>query len=167
MKSPLIPGLALVLLYACFLGSWIWCGYLLPEHVASHFDANGKPNGWMSHSAHQTFMLLFGLFFPLFIVLVCYLTRLLPPGLVNIPNRDYWLAPERGKETADYLFGHSLWLACLLVCFVMGLEYSIVQANRLTPARLSNSMLFGMLIPFLAGVGAWVVLLYRHFRLPR
>ncbi len=120
----------LALLYACFLGCWGWSGSQLPERIATHFNGRGEPNGWMSRSANQRFMLVFGLAFPLCVVLLCWLARFLPIGLVNIPHRDYWLAPERRKETSDYLICHSLWLACLAAGFVIGIQYAIVQANR-------------------------------------
>ena len=136
----------------------------MPERVATHFNGSGEPNGWMSRSANQMFMLAFGLAFPLFVVLLCYLTRFLPSGLVNIPRRDYWLAPERRNETSDYLVRHSLWFACLAVCFVIGIQYSIVQANRLTPPHLSTPILLSVAGSFLAGTAVWVVVLFHHFR---
>jgi hypothetical protein len=132
--------------------------------VATHFNGGGEPNGWMSRSDHQKFMLIFGLAFPLLVVLLCYLTRFLPSGLVNIPRRDYWLAPERRKETSDYLVRHSLWFACLAVCFVIGLQYSIVQANQQTPPHLSTMVFLALVGSFLAGTAVWVVVLCRHFR---
>lgn len=108
MKPLGILALILILLYQCFLGCWVWSGSQLPERVATHFNGSGEPNGWMSRSAHQEFMLIFGLAFPMVIVLLCYASRFLPRGLVNIPHREYWLAPERRAETSNYLLGHSL-----------------------------------------------------------
>ena len=70
MKLRWIPALILALLYACFLGCWVWSGSQLPERVATHFNGSGEPNEWMSRSANQMFMLAFGLAFPLFVVLL-------------------------------------------------------------------------------------------------
>jgi uncharacterized membrane protein len=151
MKLLWIPALIVVLLYQCFLGCWVWSGSQLPERVATHFNGGGEPNGLMSRSANQMFMLAFGLAFPLVIVMLSYATRFLPRGLVNIPHRDYWLAPERRAETSNYLLHHSLWLACLAVCFVIGIQYSIVQANRLSPPHLSTPVLLSLVGSFLAG----------------
>lgn len=136
MKSLRTPTTILALLYACCMGCWAWSAPQLPETVATHFNAHGEPNGWMSRSANQMFMLLVGLCFPLLIVLLCCATRFMPSGLVNIPHRDYWLAPERRRETSDYLVRHSLWLACLAVCFVIGIQFSIVHANNQNPPHL-------------------------------
>jgi hypothetical protein len=113
-KKRLIPlaVLLVAVLYQCFLGCWAWSASQLPDHVATHFNGSGEPNGWMSRPANQRFMLVFGFAFPLFVVLLCYLARFLSSGLVNLPRRDYWLAPERRKGTSDYLVRHSLWFAC-------------------------------------------------------
>ncbi len=154
----------LVLLYACFLGYWAWSGTQLPDRLATHFNGSSEPNGWMSRSASQTFMLVFAFLFPLFIILVCSATRFLPASLINIPNRQYWLAPERRMETSNYLVAQSLWLACLTVGFVIGIQYSIVQANRQIPPHLSTSVLLEVIVPFIAGTIIWVILLFRHFR---
>ena len=164
MKPLWILVLILVVLYQCFLGCWVWSGSQLPERVATHFNSAGEANGWMSRSGHQMFMLVFGLAFPMGIVLLSYATRFLPRGMVNIPHRDYWLAPERRRETSSYLAHHSLWLACLAVCFVIGLEFSIVQANRQHPPHLSLSALLAVVVPFLAGTMIWVLIVMRHFR---
>jgi uncharacterized membrane protein len=146
------------------MGYWARSAPQLPETLATHFSAHGEPNGWMSRSDNQMFMLIFGLCFPLLIVLLCNATRFLPRGLVNIPHRDYWLAPERRRETSNYLILHSLWLACLAVCFVIGLQFSIVHANNQEPPHLSMPMILAVVVPFLAGTVIWVVILMRHFR---
>jgi uncharacterized membrane protein len=163
-KSLLPRSFILAFLYACFLGCWAWSARQLPEYVATHFNARGEPNGWMSRSANQMFMLLFGLCFPLLIVLLSYAARFMPSALVNIPHRDYWLAPERRRETCDYLVRHSLWLACLAVCFVIGIQFSIVRASNQNPPHLSMPMILAVVGLFLAGAGICVMVLMRHFR---
>jgi len=167
MNSLRPPVILLTLLYACFLGCWTWSASQLPEHVATHFNGGGDPNGWMSRSANQILMLVFGLVFPLFVVVLSWAGRFFPSGLINVPHRDYWLAPERRKNTSDYLVRHSLWFACLGVWFVLGIQYSIVQANRQTPPHLSLAILLATVGPFLAGTAVWTMALFRHFRRPR
>ena len=87
MKLSRTPAVILAVLYLCFLGCWVWSGTQLPDRVATHFSFQGEPNGWMSRSANQTFMFIFGPAFPMFIVVLCYATRFLPPGLVNTESR--------------------------------------------------------------------------------
>jgi hypothetical protein len=160
LRTPIIP---LVLLYLCFLGYWAWSFSQLPERIATHFNLSGQPNGWMSRAANQWLVLLLSLFFPSFVVLLSYVARFVP-GIVNVPHREYWLAPERRIETSNYLVRLSLWFACLAVWFVMGIEYSIVQANQQSLPHLSNSMLLLVVGPFLIGTVVWAGVLLRHFR---
>jgi serine/threonine-protein kinase len=155
----------LALLYAGFLGHWSWSGGHLPDRVATHFNGGGEPNGWMSRDSHQTFMLIFGLSFPLLVPGLINLSRWFPRGL-NIPHKEYWLAPERKAETFSYLARHSLWFACLAIFFVTGLQHSIVQANRQIPVHLSASFILVAIGPFLAGTALWAVRLLMHFRKP-
>ncbi len=164
MKSFRNPTIVLLLLYACFLSVWASSGSHLPERIATHFNGSGEPNGWMSRSQNQRFMLIFGLLFPLFVVALCFATRFVPTSLINIPHRDYWLTPERRPETFNYLFRHSLWFACLAVGFVTGIQYLTVQANLQTPPHLSTSGIFGLAGCFLAGTAIWIVILFRHFK---
>jgi hypothetical protein len=108
-------------------------------------------------------MLIFGLAFPLFIVVLSYAARFLPSALINIPHREYWLVPEKRLETSNYLVWGSLWVACLAVWFVSGILLSIVDANQRTPARLSVPILLGSVLPFLVGTVIWLIALVRHF----
>jgi len=167
MKSSRAAGIVLALLYGCFLGYWAWSGSQLPERVATHFGVGGEPDGWMTRSASQKSALVFGFAFPLFVVVLCYAARFLPERLINLPRKDYWLAPERRSETFNYLVGHSLWFACLAVCFVIWVQYSIVQANQRTPPHLVSAQDLSAAGLFMVGTAIWVLALVRHFHRPR
>ena len=64
MKTLRAPALVLGLLYLCFFGYLAVSSSQLPKRVATHVDARGRPNGWMSRAAHLRFMIVFGLSFP-------------------------------------------------------------------------------------------------------
>ncbi len=81
-----------------------------------------------------------------------YLARYLPDHSVNIPNRAYWLAPERRREAHGKLFAFGLWLGCLLVVFFEGLHVLTVLANRAVPARLPAKGTAVLAGAFLIGV---------------
>jgi serine/threonine-protein kinase len=164
MKSWRLPALFLPLLLACLFGWLAFSADQLPERVATHFDGSGRPNGWMNRSTHLRFLATLGTGLPLLIVGVCFVLRFLPNRRVNLPNRDYWLAAERRAQTFAFLHRHLLWLACLLVGFVIGLHWAILQANRLPSPRLSTPLLLAMTGGLLAGIGVWMVTLLLRFR---
>lgn len=156
----------LVVLWIGFGASLLGSVPLLPQRMATHFDGAGHPNGWMSRSEHLIFMAAFGVGFPLFILGMCRAARYLPTSAINIPHRGYWLAAERRDESTDYLFQHSVWLACLGVAFITGLHWSVVFSNQRQPVHLPMTWVFAVTGPFLCGVVVWVVGLYRRFRKP-
>ena len=96
-------------------------------------------------------------------VALCYATRFLPNNLVNLPNREFWLASERRQETAAYVGRHSLWLACMMVLFFTGLHLLVVVANRPGSRELSMSWILVLTFGLLAGTGVWAAGLLRHF----
>jgi len=158
-----------------YLLAWLYLGFLaflvvsfneLPEHVASHFNAAGEPDGWMSRAAHMKFMAVFGTVFPFGIVTVCYLVRFLPDALINIPHRDHWLAPERRSASLQQLFRHSLWFACLGTGFMAGVHLLVLRANTQQPPRLSVALMLIVTGYFIIGLLWWIVSLLRRFRLP-
>ena len=88
----------------------------------------------------------------------------IPVSFVNLPHRDYWLAPERRRVALAILLRYSLWLASMTVLFITGIHRLIVQANQ--PGQAPHLSGLGIALVagiFLAGTGVWVVLLLRHF----
>ena len=156
----------LVVLFAGFVTSVAWAASMLPANVATHFNAMGVPDGWMSRSIHLATISAFGVLFPGFLIGVCWSVRFMPTSLVNIPHREYWLSSEHRGESARFLFRHSLWLGCLSLGFVTGLNVLIVISNLSQPVHLP--FVWGILTVglFIGGVAVWVILLYRRFRLP-
>jgi hypothetical protein len=163
MKTIRTPALVLGLLYLCFFGYLVSSSSHLPGRVATHFDGSGRPNGWMSRTAHLRSMIMFGLAFPLFVPAISYTSRFLPDRLFHLPDRDYWLAPVRRPETMAYLFRHALWFASMALCFVIGIHWSIIHANSLAHAHLSTLLALALAGCFLAGTAVWGVSMIRHF----
>jgi len=151
-----------------------WTGFLvatvgmLPDQIASHFAWGGHADAWMTREGYLTWMLAFGVVFP---VLVTAMAGLLPrawPGLtfVNLPNRDYWFAPERRADSLAYLGRHACWLGCLIVLMIAGVHTLILRAHEANPPTLPLAPFASLLIGFLVCVGVWILLLYRRFQRP-
>ena len=160
----IIPLLVLAVCYVLFFG-YVNATYGdLPAKVASHFDIEGQPNGWMSRETCVGFTLGLGILMPAFIVGMMGGAGRIPVSFINLPHRDYWLAPERRQAALAILLRFSLWFACMNVLFVTGLHWLIVQANL--PGQSPHMGGLGIALVtggFLAGTGVWVLLLLRHF----
>jgi hypothetical protein len=134
----------------------------LPGVVASHFNAAGIANAWQPKQAFmETYgIVLLGIAAVYFVVPRLLFT--LPPEMIHLPNKSYWLAPERRIQTLDdfadrfAVLGAGT-LALAVICFQL-----VFQAN------LSGSGLSGA-IPALLGVygafaATWLALLLLRFR---
>jgi uncharacterized membrane protein len=168
MKTIVFPTVVLALCFLVFLIALATSYPALPERVASHFGIDGQPNGWMSRDGEIDFMLGFGLFIPVFIVVMMASTGWIPVSFVNLPHRDYWFAPERRPSTRAILLRFGLWMASLSLLFFAALQELIVAANAPgTAPHLSNTGIFVVGGGFLAGTIVWALILRRRFsRLP-
>ncbi len=160
----LAPLSTLALSYVLFFGYLIGSYDSLPQHVASHFDFQGQPDGWMSRNDLVGFTVGLGIFMPAVLVGLMASAGRIPVHLVNLPNRDYWLAPERRKETSSVLLYYALWFASMNVLFVTGVHWLVVQANKAGGSQhLDETGIVIVLGGFLLGSGLWIGLLKRQF----
>jgi len=166
MKSAPIPSIVLALLVVAFAVDLYLSTPQIPGEMATHFDASGHPDGWMTRSGHLGFMMCIGLGTPLLLAGLCYFIRNIPSSAINIPHRDYWLAPERRDETDRRLIAHLLWLPCLMILFFAAVHHLILAANTSVPPHLPSSGMIAAIGGILAGLAIWVIALYRMFAKP-
>ena len=161
-----IPWIAffLALLFAIFYFSNTLSS--LPPMVASHFDGAGFPTAHMTRAFYSKFVFAMGVGFP--IAMVALLSVVYSKASdMKLPNRDYWLAPERIGQTRALLVAHAVWFGCLMVGMVCYMHWLVLAAHRSVPPRLSNQMVIGGLLIFMAIAVGWVIALLRAFRQPR
>jgi hypothetical protein len=161
---PVVSMLAFVLLEIVVVSFVAATTGQLPDRVASHFGADDLANGWMPRDAYLPFMIGFALVLPAIVVAGIALTPRLTPRRLNIPHRDYWLAPERRATTYRAITAHAFWLGSLIALFVAGIHYSILVANASAPPRLPDALFWTLLSGFCAGLVLWTGALYLRFR---
>jgi hypothetical protein len=105
----------------------------LPDRVGTHFGPGGGADGWMTRDGYRLYMLAFVLLFvPFIVAMVGVLPRVFPRA-VNLPNRDYWLAPERREATFAFLAGHACGFGVLTLTLLAGVHWLLLDANRASP----------------------------------
>jgi hypothetical protein len=165
MKHPistLIFLLALALAYSFVLQT----GKALPALSAVHFDGAGNANGFMPRERYIHFMSWLGLGLPLLIVAVTSVAYA-RADYFKVPNREYWMAPERADATRSFLIGHGIWFGTLLTGLLCFVHWIVVIANRERPPHLANGLAIGGLLVFTAVTLGWAMLLLVVFRRPR
>jgi uncharacterized membrane protein len=137
----------------------------MPEVVASHFDGLGAPNDWSSRN------FFFGLYLAIVTMLIAVF-EFLPRWSgsrsrfgMKIPNRDYWLAPQRAEQTRGF-FRRQMYLMgiahLMLTIYVIQLA---ILANFSPQPRLHPGISWALALYFIF-LGGWLIHFYLHFRKP-
>jgi RNA polymerase sigma factor (sigma-70 family) len=147
------------------LGVIVANAFLSQKIVATHFNLAGNPDYWMTQSHSALVWLLAGAGFPLFFVGIGYSVRFgsISRHTFNIPNRDYWLAPERIGETAEYVFHRFLWMALFGAIFMLAQMLLQIQANLQNPSHLSTPTVLATAGCFIAATTVVIGNMLRHF----
>lgn len=153
-----------LVLVAC-AALFVWFSSLgLPEVVASHFVGSGAANGFMTRGSYESFMLLFVVVLPLVLVFIPTISLNNPKAGIRLPNKKYWLAPERRAETIEFLRQHMARFGSMLVLFLCYIHWLVVRANTLVPPRMPSSWVIGGIVVFVIGALIWTNMLLRHFQ---
>jgi hypothetical protein len=134
----------------------------LPARVASHFNAAGVPDGWMHRASYLWSMAGMAVGMAAFLVGIFFSIRFFPPSLINLPHRDYWLAPDRRQETIEFMFRAGVWLATFEAAFLFAVHRLVVAANSSRPVAMSSNIWWLLAVFLLATIG-WSYVLIRRF----
>jgi uncharacterized membrane protein len=163
MKSKYIGLIALFLLVSINLGASGYYYTVLPERIASEFDFAGEPKSWMTKGPFVIFNMAMLIVVPALLLSVAWISTKLPMRMVDLPNKEYWLAPERKAETFTRLFRSMLWLAVAIELFLSLLVGLVYWANLGHPQamRIAPTVLLACFLLFMAG---WLFTFYRKFK---
>lgn len=138
----------------------------LPERVGSHFGPSGTADGWMSKGAFFGFHIGVVAFILLVFFGMGSLLKHTPDDLVNLPNKDYWLAPQRRTATFRVIQDEMFRFGTATMLLFAAVMQSILQANAADRDSIGTYPLL-LLVAYLVYTGFWLVGLQRRFTLPR
>jgi hypothetical protein len=87
----------------------------------------------------------------------------MPAAAINLPNKDFWLSPERREETFYFLRTQMAWFGCALLAFLLYVMELVFRANLRTPPRLNNAAFVPALLAFIAFSTIWTMRFVFHF----
>ena len=158
-------GTVAFLLLLVVLAAFVWrTSQALPPIVASHFSASGAANGFMPRGIYTVLAIALVIGAPLLLALVPAAAAGKGARSLNIPNRDYWLAPERRDATIAFIRLHGRWFAAAVAFFLTYVHWLVVRANALRPPVLSTAGMVSGLVVFFLALAVWLVVLFRRFR---
>lgn len=156
--------LLLLLLLAC-AAVFVWStGRGLPRLVAAHFDIAGLPTGYMPRSFYLSLMLALVVGLPLILVVGSSSALRNANARLNVPNRSYWLAPQRRAETIQFMLRQFSYFALMLAAFLCYGHWLVVQANASIPPMLPSSKFTAGLVVFAALLLIWMWVFFARFR---
>lgn len=165
-RLPIKPSPAMAIFWAtlaaCLL-HLVWYYPRLPETVAAHYDALGQPDGWTSKGTYAAvlavmYVLVAGLFLAVWTTM-----RRFPAHLISVPNREYWMMPNREAYTRTALARNMLWLGWAALMLLLVITDLTFRANLREDASLGLTpwIVIGVYVAFCAGLV--VRLIYRFY----
>jgi uncharacterized membrane protein len=162
-----IPRTLFIIILLAALAEGVRDFSLLPDRMASHFATSGAPNGWMSKPQ----------FFGLNAILIALAAAVgfLPPLLVanaspsriNLPNKEYWLAPERRAETLAFFEKQFAWFGCVFLLLLFSVMELVMQGNLSPTPQLSTGPFLLLISAFVLFTMVWSLAMLRRFSNPR
>jgi uncharacterized membrane protein len=136
----------------------------LPSVVASHFGAGGRPNGWMNKQDFLWMSLVMVGVATIVGFIAPLLVERLPPSLINLPNKEYWLAPERRAETLATFGKWMEWFGSGLIGFFTYVYELVFDANIEHRGLSEGPFLIGLVL-FMGFALGWSIAFLRRFSL--
>ena len=109
MNSRTFPIALFLLLCVACLAHGLYYYPRLPAEVAHQFGASGQPDAWGSKEHFLVvYLVTVAVMAATFLGLGLAMPKI-PNSAINLPNKEYWLAPERRRQTLDYMLPRLLW----------------------------------------------------------
>jgi uncharacterized membrane protein len=102
---------------------------LLPDQVAHHFGPSGKPDAWGSKTNFLIGYLATVAVIAAIFLGSCLIMPKIPDQMINLPNKDYWLAPDRRRQTLNYIQSALLWFGSLTMLLMLDIFHQSFQVN--------------------------------------
>ena len=152
------------LLGALMAGHALYHYSLLPDRIATHFGFSGAPDAWGPKTVFFFWYFMLTLIIAGGYALIQRAFSQKHTSWINIPNKKYWLAPERLDETLDYLKRGLLQIGSGTLLMVLDLVHQSFQvslglASKLTHIWTSAAVCIAFCVIWVAGI-------YRRFTSP-
>lgn len=119
----------LVILTIAYVVFVLAAHHKLPERIPVHFDLEGNANRTADKAEFLIVNLALAVVLFLSFGVVAILVDRIPARFINLPNKDYWLAPERRKESIMRFNAWYLWMGNLSVVFMLYVSCQVYRTG--------------------------------------
>jgi len=135
--------------------------FQLPDQVAIHFGPSGRPDAMASSSYLLMFEIIIISITAAIFLGSHLMIGVLPVDMINLPNKDYWLAPERRAETVMAIQTYLAWFGSITVLFMLDVFHQTALVNLGKAEKLTHFWLSLGVYLILSTV--WSIALVRRF----
>lgn len=151
---------------AAYLGCLVWGAVALPaDGVPMHSDLAGNVDRYGTRTEFVWTWLALGLLLLVLMPLICVFSMRGDAPFLNLPNKDYWLSPERAAATkADVTTRLGWFLGAVNLLLVAGMGGTVVGATSSGAGPGIFPLVFALWIVYMVW---WTIRFLRRYRRPR
>ena len=165
-RLKIAPICLLVLLIAAAVQMTYYYMAFDKQIIAAHLSAVDAANAWHARMLFfATYVVIIVIGSALYLGLPALLNRM-PAYLINIPNPEYWLAPERRAESLARFAQDFYWLGVATLALVLIEMQAALMVSLGTAPHLRGVVLYLPLAVFVVFMVVWLVRVNAMFRKP-
>ena len=112
--------------------------FLLPDTIATHFNASGAPDSWGGKTAYTLAMLLVLTCMSLLWPLIAIVLKKVPVRFISMPNREYWFSEERRELTVSMIAKYLSLMGASTNVLLIAVNFLTFSANTHADVRLNT-----------------------------
>jgi len=167
MTNLKLSSIGVATLLLAHLGIIFYFYPILPESVPSHFGSNGEATSFSSKEMMiGSHLAVIGVLLVIFGI-VGALLKNGKASYINVPNREYWFAPERKAQSSNDVLSLLLWILCSVLALMLLVFYSTAESAILETNKLGAAFYIGLAFFLLFDMFVVIYLIVRFSTLPR
>jgi len=167
MTNLKLSSIGVATLLLAHLGIIFYFYPILPESVPSHFGSNGKATSFSSKEMMiGSHLAVIGVLLVIFGI-VGALLKNGKASYINVPNREYWFAPERKAQSSNDVLSLLLWILCSVLALMLLVFYSTAESAMMETNELGAAFYIGLAFFLLFDMFVVIYLIVRFSTLPR
>lgn len=134
----------------------------LPPQIASHFDVQGRADGWSTKLLFVSTVVAVMVLLTALLSSIQLIAYYAPFSTLNMPNKEYWMDPEREGQARRMVAQWGLWFTAATLWFMALIFHETLAANFRQPPQLHS--LWWLIGGYMAAVVFSVFRLTKNLR---
>jgi uncharacterized membrane protein len=163
MPNTRLPNSIFFMLIVLGAAQFFFYAPRLPETLASHFGKAGSVNAWQTKTVFFSMELAIIVLAVVVSFSIPRVIAAMPVSMINLPQKQFWLSPDRREDTLAYIRTWTAWLGCALLAFLLFVMELVFRANLHSPPQLNMAAFVPALLAFVAFDTVAILRLILHF----